>query len=783
MKIFKTMGSKIITLTILGVFLTTIALIVSILLSRASVETIIVENNLQIDDQNAEFLKTIARTTNNSLDIFDSLLTDKLKIVMANMKDDVEARGGFAAIRRAAINTDGGVRSPIVDDIMRLNNCYSTIFVKQDDNSMLRVMTNIIRNNQRAVNTSITQFNADGTPNAVIQSILAGKTFIGRAQVLGEWVSAIYEPIIENGNVVGMLFVSNTRKDSADFVQRIRDSRYGNIFAIGGTGPEFGLLIMPLDDDMKGVGSAVLEKTNSKGERYWNQIVEFAQRLPEDTTGFTQILFQSSLEGEQELDIALMYNQNWNWIIGVAIPRADLEETGLNMQSSTMSAFNTLQTKAIVVGLVLLIIFIFISLFVSKQMTKPLLDCVEYANQLAEGNEKVEVQITSNDETSILASAIQNMARRIKRMYDDATFLAQEAMDGKLKARVDEQQHRGCYANIIANLNNIIVAVETPIKEAMNVMDSLAHKDMTNRIIGNYKGEFEEFKENVNLMARNLEDSLAQVEQAVEQISAASNEISSGSQELAESTSVQASSLEEISSSLEEINSLTRGNADNAKSSLSLAEHAMRAVDQGNAAMDKMNKAMDSILKSSQETGKIIKTIDEIAFQTNLLALNAAVEAAHAGDAGKGFAVVAEEVKNLALRSAEAARNTNTLIDESAKNSEMGANIVEQVYKSFAEMKDQFNKVKSIVNEIAASSDEQAQGVNQISTSVNEMNMATQKNAANAEESAAAAEQLNSSAMELKSMVREYNLSPVSVKPQLSSKPQNLLTFDGGESF
>jgi methyl-accepting chemotaxis protein len=779
MKLFKTMVSKIMTLTILGVFLTTVAVIVSILISRGSIQDIIVENNLQIDDQNAEFLKTIARTTNNSLEIFDTLLTEKLGIVLANLRDSVESRGGLSAIRRMPINADGRVRNPIVDDIWRLNHCYATIFVRQDDNSMLRVMTNIIRNDQRAVNTIINQFNADGTPNVVLQSILAGRTFTGRAQVLGEWVNAIYEPIIENGNVIGMLFVSNTSKDVDEFVEKIRDSRYGKVFAIGGAGPELGLLVMPLDDDMRDVRSNVLEKSNSAGENYWKTIIDAARALPHDTTGFADILFRDSNGQEYHLDISLIFNRTWDWVIGVAIPKEDLEETGLHMQESMSAAFNTLQAKAISVGLVILIAFALISMYVSKQMTKPLLDCVEYANQLADGNVDIEVVITSTDETSILATSIDNMTRRIKRMYDDATFLAEEALAGKLKSRVDEEKHRGCYAHIIRNLNNILEAVETPINEAMNVLDSLAHKDMTNRIIGSYKGAFGEFKENVNLMASNLEDSLSQVEAAVEQISAASNEISHGSQELAESTSEQASSLEEISSSLEEINSLTRGNADNAKSSLSLAEKAVKAVDEGNTAMDKMNKAMDTILKSSQETSKIIKTIDEIAFQTNLLALNAAVEAAHAGDAGKGFAVVAEEVKNLALRSAEAAKNTNTLIDESAKNSEMGASIVEQVYKSFAEMKDQFNKVKSIVNEISASSDEQAQGVNQISSSVNEMNMATQKNAANAEESAAAAEELNSSAMELKSMVREYNLTPPTSKPQLTSKPQNLLPYDG----
>jgi methyl-accepting chemotaxis protein len=403
-------------------------------------------------------------------------------------------------------------------------------------------------------------------------------------------------------------------------------------------------------------------------------------------------------------------------------------------------------------------------------ITKPIGDCVEAANNLAKGNTNIDIVVNSADETGILSTAMQNMIRSIKQMYDDVIYLSEEAIAGHLKSRADVRRHEGDYAKIVKGLNDTLDAISTPLSEAMSVMDKLAHKDLTARIKGNYNGELNTLKEDINLAGQNLEDALIQVDMAVEQISAASSEISSGSQVLAEATSEQASSLEEISSSLEEINSLTGNNADNAKSGLKLADQAVLAVDEGNQAMEKMNKAMESILQSSQETAKIIKTIDEIAFQTNLLALNAAVEAAHAGDAGKGFAVVAEEVKNLALRSAEAAKTTNVLIEESGHNSELGSRIVEQVTKSFNEMKDQFNKVKSIVNEISASSDEQAHGVNQISTGVGEMNRVTQQNAANAEESASAAEELNSQAAELKSMVNSFSLSKKS-GPSRYSKP------------
>ena len=432
-----------------------------------------------------------------------------------------------------------------------------------------------------------------------------------------------------------------------------------------------------------------------------------------------------------------------------------MNATGIDIESAIKKS----QYHIIWIILVGLSISLCMAVVITKMITKPLAECVDIAENLGKGKTDLIINVDSNDETGLLKSAMKKMITAIQKMYSDCTNLSQAALEGKMQTRIDVSRHENDFAKLINGINSVLEAVCYPMKETMDVMDRLAKKDLTARITEKYPGDFDALMANINLAAQTIEESLIQVDVAVEQITAASNEISSGSQVLAEATSEQASSLEEISSSLEEINSLTGSNADNAKSGLRLADLAVQAVDEGNEAMEKMNKAMEAILKSSQETGKILKTIDEIAFQTNLLALNAAVEAAHAGDAGKGFAVVAEEVKNLALRSAEAAKNTNVLIDEATKNSEMGSRIVDQVTKSFMGMKDQFNKVKSIVNEISASSDEQAHGVNQISTGVGEMNRVTQQNAANAEESAAAAEQLNSQAAELKGMVDNFTLA------------------------
>ncbi len=252
----------------------------------------------------------------------------------------------------------------------------------------------------------------------------------------------------------------------------------------------------------------------------------------------------------------------------------------------------------------------------------------------------------------------------------------------------------------------------------------------------------------LNRMAGTLGDGSAQV-------AAASGQLSASSQSIAQGASEQAAALEETTSALEEMSSMTRKNAETAQQAAALAAEAQRAATEGNGAMTKMSSAITEIQKSATETGKIIKVIDEIAFQTNLLALNAAVEAARAGEAGKGFAVVAEEVRNLAMRSAEAAKNTAAMIEESVTNSRNGVAIVGEVGKTLGEITATATKVNGLISEIAAASQEQSQGIGQVNTAVSQMDKVTQSNAANAEESASASEELSSQAEALRSVVQE----------------------------
>ncbi len=223
----------------------------------------------------------------------------------------------------------------------------------------------------------------------------------------------------------------------------------------------------------------------------------------------------------------------------------------------------------------------------------------------------------------------------------------------------------------------------------------------------------------------------------------AAGQVAESSKILADGASNQAASLEESSASLEEVSSMTKRNAENAKTASESATLACRSADEGAEHMAALRDAMSEINTASEDIAKILKTIDEIAFQTNILALNAAVEAARAGETGMGFAVVAEEVRNLAQRSAQAARDTASKIDGSVEKSRHGAAITVKASKSFTEIQDRVRRLEELISEISKASDEQLEGITQITTAVSEMDKVTQHNASAAEEGAAAAMQLN----------------------------------------
>ena len=246
---------------------------------------------------------------------------------------------------------------------------------------------------------------------------------------------------------------------------------------------------------------------------------------------------------------------------------------------------------------------------------------------------------------------------------------------------------------------------------------------------------------------------IRQLASGADQVAEASRQVSTSSQALAEGASEQAAGVEETSSSLEEMASMTRQSADNAQQTDVMGKESAKSINEATNAMNDLTQAISEVADASQETQKIIKTIDEIAFQTNLLALNAAVEAARAGEAGAGFAVVADEVRNLAMRAAEAAKNTAELIEGTVTKVNVGAQLVEKTNEAFSSVADHNSKVGTLVAEIAEASVQQSDGIKQINQAVAEMDKVIQQNAANAEESASASEELSAQAIDMHAIV------------------------------
>jgi methyl-accepting chemotaxis protein len=413
-------------------------------------------------------------------------------------------------------------------------------------------------------------------------------------------------------------------------------------------------------------------------------------------------------------------------------------------------------------------------------------------------------QIGRRSDNDRLVPSLLEMTTALQDLVSDIEALSRAGVEGWLATRADPSKHNGEYRKLVEGVNATLDAVIKPLTVASSYIDRISRGDIPEKITEPYSGDFETLKTSLNrcidiissLLAQTsgiieaekdgrldvrgdpeaftgawsklvtgmnemveiLHVALVQVAEAAEQISSAANQIAAGSQAIAQSASEQASALEETSTSLGEMANSTKQNAEFARQADGLSQSMRAFATKGVESMRQMTDAMGQIRASAEGTGQIIGDINEIAFQTNLLALNAAVEAARAGDAGRGFAVVAEEVRNLALRSKEAAKKTEELIRDSVQLTESGTSITRAVSGNLHEIVEVIGKVTGTVGDSAMASREQAIGIDQLNQAVSQMNSVTQQNLASAEESSSAAEELASQAEELAGLVGRFRL-------------------------
>jgi len=426
---------------------------------------------------------------------------------------------------------------------------------------------------------------------------------------------------------------------------------------------------------------------------------------------------------------------------------------------------------------------------------------LEVINRIAEGDFNAPIKDLPG-KRNLLPQTLRAVTANLKELYESAVYLAENAAEGNLEAKIDAEKFSGSWAELVRTLNNLMESVEAPltqiehnmelmakgdfsriegdfkgvfqkVKQACNfnnkttlsyindiadVLDKMAHGDLTVSISKDYIGAYASIKAALSTILESLNQTVASIQSATSQVVAGAEQINNGALQLADGSSRQNAAIQELTASMQIIDQKAKESAENAENANERAEKSTTYAKQGDEVVKSMLASIDNVKASGDEISKIIKVISDIAFQTNLLALNAAVEAARAGEHGRGFSVVAEEVRNLAGRSKQSTDETSVIIDANGKNTDNVQGAAKNVVESFSTIADNISAMSGIIADIAEMSREQADSISVINSNIAEISKVVLENSSTAEESAAASEELNSQAEMLQTLVSFFRL-------------------------
>lgn len=463
-------------------------------------------------------------------------------------------------------------------------------------------------------------------------------------------------------------------------------------------------------------------------------VMKNVTELPLDEEAKNVLMNVSTDIGQYDVNGEKIYGYNSSigstgWKIISAMPSKEFEKPFVDVKNLLF----------MIIGAIMLVICLIIYI-ASRNIVRPLRQLSVVADKIAEGDLDVEINIKSNDETSLVATSFNKTVVRLK------SYIAY-------------------------------------IEEISELLKQVGNGNLQLEFKQTYDGEFKIVKEALVSTTEMLNDTLSQINLASEQVASGSDQVSSGAQALSQGATEQASSIEELSATMNDISSQILKTAENATKAKTIAVEATHATTNGQEQMKLMVEAMEEISRTSNEIGKIIKNIDDIAFQTNILALNAAVEAARAGNAGKGFAVVADEVRNLASKSAESAKNTSTLIESALHAIEKGTQIVNRTASSLQDIVQGSEQSAEIIQYIADASNEQAQAITQVNLGVEQISAVVQTNSATAEEEAAASEELSAQAQLLKELLSKFTLKSEQFARESFHNNMSVHNYDDFDSY